>query len=102
MERCFKDLDLGEIQGLDWIQKPGVDQVFLGWDGWFSWVGSMVFMDWIDGFHSSDGWFSWIGSMLFMDDWMAMKAFFKDGLAFSRFFKDLLLYLVRPGFPFVT
>jgi hypothetical protein len=80
MERCFKDLDLAEIQGLDWIQKPGVDQVFRGWDGWFS----------------------WIGSMLFMDDWMAMKAFFKDGLAFSRFFKDLLLYLVKSRLPFVT
>ena len=65
-------------------------------------MGWMVFMDRIDGFHSSDGWFSWIGSMLFMDDWMAMKAFFKDGLAFSRFFKDLLLYLVKSRLPFVT
>ena len=65
----FKDLDAWEIQGLDWIQKTRVDQVFRGLDGWF-------FVDWIDGLHGSDGWFSWMGSMFFTDDWMVLKVFF--------------------------
>jgi len=68
----FKDLDAWEIQGLDWIQKTRVDQVFRGWmvfrglDRWFSWIGWMVFMDGINVFHGRldgfEGFFlGWIG-----------------------------------------
>ena len=96
----FKDLDAWEIQGLDWIQKTRVDQVFRGW---------MVFVDGWMVFRGLDRWFSWIGWMVFMDGINVFhgrldgfEGFSQVGLAFSRFFKDLLLYLVKTRLPFVT
>ena len=118
--RKFKDWTL-KTRGTNNWARPN-----RGFHGWIK----LVFKDWIwlvrfsmdrnglvfngldqVGFQRiGSGWFQWIGSswfssdrigMFFMDDRIVVKVF-QDRSAFSRFFKDLLLYLVRPGFRFVT